>query len=148
MKMPLASLSLLGLFVAVFPLGAQSPVGAAPPVPAESPVDARVPADSRLVRAAGGILVAPIANSLAPQSFHEKLADYATRTFSPRAFIPPAISAAIRMASPPVAYPNQWRQGASAFGRNYGDALARQTSGETGRFLAAALLHEDIRYRP
>jgi hypothetical protein len=44
-------------------------------------------------------------------------------------------------------FPRDWRLGASAFGRNYGNALATRTSLETGRFLTAALLHEDFRYR-
>jgi hypothetical protein len=74
--------------------------------------------------------------------------DYAIVTVGPRSlFVPPAYAAA-RMADPPTAYPRDWRLGAGAFGRNYGAALAARTSLETARFLTAALLHEDFRYRP
>ena len=64
----------------------------------------------------------------------------------------PAVRASIRMANPPghfpAAYPADWRQGAEAFGRNYGDAMAQRISFQTGRFAAGALLHEDPRYAP
>jgi hypothetical protein len=74
--------------------------------------------------------------------------DYAIVTVGPRSLFVPPIYAAIRMADPPAAYPRDWRLGAGAFGRNYGNALAARTSLETGRFLTGALLHEDFRYRP
>ena len=35
-----------------------------------------------------------------------------------------------------------------AFGRIYGSRLATRTSVQTARFLTAAILHEDFRYRP
>jgi hypothetical protein len=74
--------------------------------------------------------------------------DYLIVTMGPRSLFIPPVYAAARMADPPAAYPRDWRLGAGAFGRNYGNALATRTSLETGRFLAAALLHEDFRYRP
>ena len=104
---------------------------AAPPVP--------VPGDA---------WYAPVARSRKPQTVHDKLMDYAVVTFGPRALFSPAFSSAIRMANPRDGYPRDWRLGAGAFGRNYGDALARRTSTGTGRYLASALLHEDFRYRP
>ena len=64
----------------------------------------------------------------------------------------PAFRASLRMASPPghspTAYPADWRQGAAAFGRNYGDAAAERVSFQTARFLSGALVREDPRYAP
>jgi hypothetical protein len=64
----------------------------------------------------------------------------------------PAFRASLRMANPPghfpTAYPADWRQGAAAWGRNYGDALAQRVSFQTARFLTGALLREDPRYAP
>jgi len=74
--------------------------------------------------------------------------NYAIVTVGPRAVVGPALSAAILMANPPDAYPRDWRDGAGAFGRNYGSSLGRGASLQTGRFLTGALLHEDFRYRP
>jgi len=74
--------------------------------------------------------------------------DYAIVTVGPRSLFVPPVYAAVRMADPPSAYTRDWRLGLGAFGRNYGNALAVQTSTQTGRFLAGALLHEDFRYRP
>jgi hypothetical protein len=59
-----------------------------------------------------------------------------------------ALGAGFSMLNPPSAYPREWRQGASAYGRHYGSSLAARTSQQTARFLTAAILHEDFRYRP
>ena len=100
------------------------------------------------VPTAGDPLYAPVVTPGGPQSLHSRFMDYAIVTVGPRSlFVPPAYAAA-RMADPPTAYPRDWRLGAGAFGRNYGAALAARTSLETARFLTAALLHEDFRYRP
>jgi hypothetical protein len=106
------------------------------------------PAQSPPIPAAGDIFYAPLATSLEKQSFEEKLHSYAIVTFGPRALVAPALSAAILMARPPKAYPHDWRDGAGAFGRNYGSSLATGASLRTGRFWTGALLHEDFRYRP
>ena len=45
-------------------------------------------------------------------------------------------------------YPAEWRQGAEAFGRNYGDAFAERVSFHTARFLTGAIVREDPRYIP
>jgi hypothetical protein len=74
--------------------------------------------------------------------------DYAIISVGPRALFGPALSAAIRMANPPAAYPRGWRDGANAYGRNFGDAMARHGARETARFATAAIFHEDFRYRP
>jgi hypothetical protein len=52
------------------------------------------------------------------------------------------------MLDPPAAYPRQWRDGPGAFGRNYGDGVARRMAKESARFATGTLLHEDYRYRP
>ena len=78
---------------------------------------------------------------------------YLSETYLNPTFITaPAFRASIRMASPPghfpTAYPNDWRQGAEAFGRNYGDAMAQRISFQTARFVSGAFIHEDPRYTP
>lgn len=60
----------------------------------------------------------------------------------------PAVEAAAVMASPPKAYPDDWRQGAAGFGRNYGAVLGRVQVAEFSRFAAGLALHEDPRYYP
>jgi hypothetical protein len=67
--------------------------------------------------------------------------------FGPRSLVTNAFGAGIRMANPPSRYPHEWRAGAEAFGRNYGDSFARTGAESIGRFSAAVLLHEDPRYR-
>jgi hypothetical protein len=85
---------------------------------------------------------------LLPQTFHDKFMAFAFATVGPRALVGPAFPAAIRMANPPSHYPNDWRQGAEGFGRNYGDQLATVETLQTGRFVVGAALHEDFRYHP
>jgi hypothetical protein len=85
---------------------------------------------------------------LEPQTFHDKFMAYAVNTVGPRALVGPAFPAAIRMANPPSHFPAEWRQGAEAFGRNYGDQLATIATLQTGRFIVGAALHEDFRYHP
>jgi hypothetical protein len=60
----------------------------------------------------------------------------------------PAVEAAAVMASPPKAYPDDWRQGAEGFGRNYGAVLGRVQVAEFSRFAAGVALREDPRYYP
>lgn len=86
--------------------------------------------------------------AMGPQTFHDKFMEYAVPTFGPRALVSPALPAGFYMASPPSHYPREWRQGAEAFGRNYGDEFARSVSMETARFATGALLREDLRYHP
>lgn len=131
---------LAGLCVAWVPLHAQ-----APPDSAAAAVAGVSPS---LVPAAGDPLFAPLATTTGPQGFHEKLMNWAVITVGPRSFVAPAFAAGIRMVDPPGDYPRAWKDGAGAFGRGYGNDLARHESTETGRFLAGALLHEDFRYRP
>lgn len=62
------------------------------------------------------------------------------------AFVSALFTAGAEMAKPPAQYPREWRDGASGFGRLYGDALASQTAAQSGRFVAAVALHEDLSY--
>lgn len=60
-----------------------------------------------------------------------KFSYYVNETYlNPSVFTAPAFRAGIRMANPPgtgvTQYPPEWRQGAEAFGRNYGDAFAQR----------------------
>jgi hypothetical protein len=96
--------------------------------------------------AQGTPLYAPLA--LKTQTQRQRFMDYAIVTFGPRAVVAPAVSAAIRMAHPPALYPRDWKDGGEAFGRIYGSDLANRAAKETGRYAAAAILHEDFRYRP
>src|SRR6266403_1244376 len=78
---------------------------------------------------------------------------YITETYlNPSAFTAPAFRAGIRMANPPgkgaTEYPTEWRQGAEAFGRNYGDAFAQRVTFQTARFATGVITHEDPRYIP
>lgn len=82
-----------------------------------------------------------------------KFGYYMTETYlNPSALTAPAFRAGLRMANPPgkgaTQYPAEWRQGAAAFGRNYGDALAERTSFQTVRFVTGILAREDPRYFP
>lgn len=135
----------LGSFFASFLIKAQNPTPLSTPT---SPMPQTRPDALAPVAAAGDPWYAPVATSRKPQSFHERFMDYAIVTVGPRTLFVPVISAAIWMANPPSAYPPDWRMGAGAFARNYGNALAPRASMDTGRFLSAAFLHEDFRYRP
>jgi len=79
-------------------------------------------------------------------SFGDKFLIYAHQTFGPPAVIFPAFRAGISMANPTTHYPREWKDGAGAFGRQYGDSIAMATSQRTARFLTGAVLHEDPRY--
>jgi hypothetical protein len=86
-------------------------------------------------------------------SVESKFNYYVTETYlNASTFTAPAFRAGIRMANPPgkglSKYPPEWRQGAEAFGRNYGDAFAQRVTFQTARFAAAVITREDPRYHP
>lgn len=83
-----------------------------------------------------------------PQDFKDRFTDYSVVAFGPPALLTPVFPATIRMLNPSIAYPREWRQGIAGFGRNYGHAMAEQTSLATARFATGAILREDFRYRP
>lgn len=91
--------------------------------------------------------LSPAVNASRRLTFHDKFVIYAHQTFGPPALILPAFSSGIEMANPPSHYPRGWRDGGGAYGRLYGNAIARATSLETARFLAGAAFHEDLRYK-
>ncbi len=82
----------------------------------------------------------------APLTFQDKFQIYAHKSFGPPALILPALGAGLGMINPPSKYPKEWKDGAGAFGRNYGCRLADRTSRNTAQFLTGALLREDPRY--
>ncbi len=73
---------------------------------------------------------------------------FAHHALSIGTLVGPLFMAVPELAKPPAGYPTQWRNGAAAFGRLYGDALALQTAQQTSRFLTGLALHEDLRYSP
>jgi hypothetical protein len=82
-----------------------------------------------------------------------KFSYYVNETYlNPSVFTASAFRAGIRMASPPgkgaTQYPPEWRQGAEALGRNYGDAFAQRATFQTARFATGVITHEDPRYIP
>jgi len=79
-------------------------------------------------------------------SFGDKFTIYTHQTFGPPALILPAFKAGMGMANPTNHYPREWKDGAGAFARLYGDSLAMATSQRTARFLTGVVLHEDPRY--
>jgi hypothetical protein len=82
----------------------------------------------------------------APLTIQDKFHIYVHKSFGPPAVILPALGAGLGMLNPPSKYPEEWKDGAGAFGRNYGYRLADRTSRNTAQFLTGALLHEDPRY--
>jgi hypothetical protein len=91
-------------------------------------------------------LPAPITRR--PLTVEGKLSVYVHRTFGPPALILPAFGAGFSMLNPPSHYPREWKDGAQAFGHNYGNIVATVTARETASMLASVALHEDPRYRP
>jgi hypothetical protein len=82
----------------------------------------------------------------APLTIQNKFLIYAHKTFGPPAVILPGFGAGLGMLNPPSKYPKEWKDGAVAFGRNYGYRVADHTSRNTAQFLTGTLLHEDPRY--
>jgi hypothetical protein len=91
------------------------------------------------------LLFLPVKSPRSP-SFGNKFTIYAHQAFGPPAVIFPAFGAGMAMANPKKNYPREWKDGAGAFGRQYGDSIAMTTSQRTARFLTGVALHEDPRY--
>jgi hypothetical protein len=92
----------------------------------------------------------PVPSPPTPLSFStsDKARFYLHRVLDFGSALGPAVEAATVMASPPKAYPDDWRQGAAGFGRNYGAVLGRVQVAEFSRFVVGLGLHEDPRYYP
>ena len=84
----------------------------------------------------------------APLTLQNKFLIYTHKTFGPPAVILPAFGAGLAMLNPPNRYPREWKDGASAFGRNYGETVATGTARKTAGMLAGIAFHEDPRYMP
>jgi hypothetical protein len=78
--------------------------------------------------------------------FAGKARYFAEHSFGVGAFVGPLLWSAPILAKPPAHYPKDWRQGAGALGRLYGDALVFQTAAQSGRFVTGVVFHEDPRY--
>jgi hypothetical protein len=83
-----------------------------------------------------------------PPTMAEKFSIYLHQTYGPPALILPLFASGLGMVNPNSHYPRDWKDGAGAFGKIYGDHLATITSRRTARFLTQAALHEDSRYKP
>ncbi|WP_446743663.1 hypothetical protein [Silvibacterium acidisoli] len=105
-----------------------------PDAPSPSPQQSSLPND-------------PSSNPMRSMHLREKFQSIVEPAFGPRAFVFNGAFAGIRMANAPDSYPHEWRAGAEAFGRNYGDAFARTGSLAIARFSTSVLLHEDTRYQ-
>jgi len=81
-----------------------------------------------------------------PLNVNGKLRYFAVESFRPGIYPVAAFYDGLTMASPPKAYPPEWRQGFPAFARNYGDFMVSWASLQGGKFVAASILHEDPRY--
>jgi hypothetical protein len=97
--------------------------------------------------------VQPAQGKRATFGLGDKFSYYMTETYlNPSALTAAAFRAGLRMANPPgkgaTRYPPEWRQGAEAFGRNYGDAFAERVSFQTARFVTGVITHEDPQYVP
>jgi hypothetical protein len=88
----------------------------------------------------------PTSQSKGPMSVGEKFAYFEKPVFGPRAMFMTAFRTGLFMANPTSGYPREWRDGAGAFGRNYGNQYARSAAMSFARFASDALLHEDLRY--
>src|SRR5260370_2020587 len=75
--------------------------------------------------------VLPPGLTRSPLTIQDKLHLYAHKTFGPPAVILPAFGAGFGMLNPPSKYPREWKDGARAFGRNYGYREANHTSRNT-----------------
>jgi hypothetical protein len=88
-----------------------------------------------------------------PLSVGDKFTYYLRDTYVEiGAYTAPALRAGIRMANPPgngiTRYPKDWREGAGALARNYGDAFAQRATAHTARSLTGIVTREDPRYIP
>jgi len=88
----------------------------------------------------------PMNTQRGPMTVGEKFVYFEKPVFGPRTIFTTAFRAGILMANPVSGYPREWKDGAGAFGRNYGDQYARKAAESFTRFSVDAALHEDPRY--
>ena len=78
----------------------------------------------------------------------DKFRLYAHQAVNPVGFLATAFGAGLTMASPPDHYPREWKDGAGAYGRLYGDTVARRASQQAMILLSELAFREDPRYLP
>jgi hypothetical protein len=88
----------------------------------------------------------PMSTKKGPMTVGEKFSYFEKPVFGPRMMFTIAFRTGLFMANPRSGYPREWKDGAGAFGRNYGDLYARDAAESFARFSTDALLHEDPRY--
>jgi hypothetical protein len=88
----------------------------------------------------------PTSTQRGPLTVGEKFSYFEKPVFGPRSVFTTAFRAGLSMANPPSGYPREWKDGAGAFGRNYGNVYARSAAESFARFSSDAMLHEDPRY--
>ena len=86
--------------------------------------------------------------TLQPVSAADKWQLYVHQAFNPVAFLLPTFGVALTMADPPDHYPREWKDGGGAFGRLYGDSLAKREAQLAAQTLTKITLREDPRYLP
>jgi hypothetical protein len=86
--------------------------------------------------------------TMQPMNSADKMELYVHQAFNPVAFILPTFGVGLTMADPPAHYPREWKDGAGAFGRLYGDSLAKREAQLAAQALTKITLHEDPRYLP
>lgn len=121
------------------------------PLPAgqaqEQAEDSATPSVQTAAQQPNQLPVLPPTLTRTPLTGQDKFLLYIHQSFGPPAVILPAFGAGFQMLNPPNHYPREWKDGADAFGRNYGYRVADRTSRETVQFLTGFLLHEDPRYQ-
>ncbi len=88
----------------------------------------------------------PMSRQEGPMTVGEKFSYFEKPVFGPRTLFTTAFRTGLFMANPLSGYPREWKDGAGAFGRNYGNLYARSAAESFTRFSTDALLHEDPRY--
>jgi len=83
-----------------------------------------------------------------PLSAADKMQLYVHQAFNPVALVLPTFGVALKMADPPNHYPREWKDGGGAFGRLYGDSLAKREAQLAAQALTKITLREDPRYLP
>ena len=113
----------------------------------EQAQDSAAPSVQTALQQPNELPVLPPTLTRTPLTGQDKFLLYIHKSFGPPAVILPAFGACFQMLNPPNHYPRDWKDGADAFGRNYGYRVADRTSRETAQFLTGFLLHEDPRYQ-
>ena len=139
-----ASLGILALSAAV--AIAERVADALPDAPEPQQSDAQTNTNPHKRATAPSIVSSPAGVPVGKLGVGGKFSFYVKSEFGPAPLITPAFTAAYRMANPIDNYPRQWKDGAGAFGRNYGAGLAAGFSAKTATFASCVVLREDPRY--